>query len=165
VWRGASERLAEIVDHFDAMRLAEDHVHSLRIRDGDHIQSDWACRDRPPTAGCSHPRRADSACGDLRKVPYLESATAPMSILASPVDDQDITFPQRKETIVAVAKIIELTATSDESFEEAIRQAIAKANETVRNITGAWVKEQKVTVDGGRVTGFRVDLKVTFVLN
>ena len=64
-----------------------------------------------------------------------------------------------------VAKIIELTATSETSFEDAIRAAIAKAGETVRKIEGAWVAEQKVIVENGRITGFRVDLKVTFVLD
>lgn len=66
---------------------------------------------------------------------------------------------------MAVAKIIEITAQSNESFEDAIRQGIAKASETVHNIEGAWVKEQKVVVEDGNITGFRVDLKVTFVLN
>ena len=50
-------------------------------------------------------------------------------------------------------------------FEAAIRDAIAKASETVRNIEGAWVKEQKVMVSDGKVTGFRVHLEVTFVLD
>lgn len=66
---------------------------------------------------------------------------------------------------MAVAKIIEITAQSSESFEDAIRQGVAKASETVRNIEGAWVKEQKVVVEDGNITGFRVDLKVTFVLD
>lgn len=66
---------------------------------------------------------------------------------------------------MAVAKIIEITATSEDSFEDAIRQGIAKASETVHNIKGAWVKEQKVQVQDGSVTGFRVDLKVSFVLD
>lgn len=66
---------------------------------------------------------------------------------------------------MAVAKIIEVTATSEDSFEDAIRQGIAKAAETVHGIRGAWVKEQKVLVDEGQITGFRVDLKVTFVLD
>ena len=65
---------------------------------------------------------------------------------------------------MSVAKVIELSATSNESFEDAIRQAIAKASETVRDIRGAWVKEQQVTIENGVITGFRVDLKVTFVL-
>jgi flavin-binding protein dodecin len=66
---------------------------------------------------------------------------------------------------MSVAKTIELTSTSKEGFEAAIRDAIAKANETVRNIEGAWVKEQKVLVRDGNVTGFRVHLEVTFVLD
>lgn len=65
---------------------------------------------------------------------------------------------------MAVAKVIELTAQSSESFEDAIRQAIAKAGETVRNIKSAWVKEQQVVVEDGEIAAFRVDLKVTFVL-
>lgn len=67
---------------------------------------------------------------------------------------------------MAVAKVIELTASSGESFEDAIRQGIVKAGETVRNIQGAWVKEQKVKISGdGSISEFRVDLKVTFVLD
>ena len=66
---------------------------------------------------------------------------------------------------MSVAKTIELTSTSREGFEAAIRDAIAKASETVRNIEGAWVKEQKVLVSDGQVTGFRVHLEVTFVLD
>jgi flavin-binding protein dodecin len=65
---------------------------------------------------------------------------------------------------MSVAKIIEINAESTESFEDAIRQGIRKASETVKDIKGAWVKEQQVVVDGGNVVGFRVDLKITFVL-
>lgn len=64
-----------------------------------------------------------------------------------------------------VAKIIEITAESGQSFEDAIQQGITKATETVHGIQGAWVKEQKVTVTDGKIDGFRVDLKVTFVLD
>ncbi len=66
---------------------------------------------------------------------------------------------------MAVAKIIEITAQSDESFEDAISQGIAKASETVHGIKGAWIKEQKVIVADGKVNGYRVDLKVSFVLD
>lgn len=66
---------------------------------------------------------------------------------------------------MAVAKIIEITAQSSESFEDAIHQGITKASETVHNIEGAWVKEQKVVVEDGNIAGYRVDLKVTFVLD
>jgi len=66
---------------------------------------------------------------------------------------------------MSVAKVLEITATSDQSFEDAVRQGIAKASETVRNIKGAWVKEQNVMIEDNAITGFRVDLKVTFVLD
>lgn len=66
---------------------------------------------------------------------------------------------------MAVAKVIEITATSEQSFEDAIAQGVGKASETVQNIKGAWVKEQKVLVENGSVSGYRVDLKVSFVLN
>ncbi|HEX6228535.1 MAG TPA: dodecin family protein [Solirubrobacterales bacterium] len=66
---------------------------------------------------------------------------------------------------MSVAKVIEITSTSDSSFEDAINQGIARASETVRNIKGAWVKEQNVLIEDGKVNGYRVDLKVTFVLD
>ena len=66
---------------------------------------------------------------------------------------------------MSVAKVIEITATSEQSFEDAVRQGIAKAGETVRNIKGAWVKEQNIMIENGAISGFRVDLKVTFVLD
>ena len=66
---------------------------------------------------------------------------------------------------MAVAKVIEISAASTESFEEAIRIGLAKAGKTVRNIKGAWVKEQSVAMSDGELSEFRVDLKVTFVLD
>ena len=65
---------------------------------------------------------------------------------------------------MSVAKVVEISAQSPEGFEDAIRQGIAKAKETVRNITGAWVKEQSVALNDGEIVGYRVDLKVTFLL-
>jgi len=65
---------------------------------------------------------------------------------------------------MAVAKVIEITSSSTESFEDAIRQGIAKAGETVRDVRGAWVSQQTVKVEGGNIVEFRTDLKVTFVL-
>lgn len=64
-----------------------------------------------------------------------------------------------------VARVTEITARSDTSFEDAIRVGISRAGQTVRNITGAWVKEQKVEVSGGEVVAWQVDLQVTFVLD
>jgi flavin-binding protein dodecin len=65
---------------------------------------------------------------------------------------------------MAVAKVIELTSSSSESFEDAIAQGIAKATESVRDIRGAYVNEQMVRVEGGEIVEYRTDLKVTFVL-
>jgi dodecin len=70
-----------------------------------------------------------------------------------------------KEGTVSVAKIIELTATSSDSFEDACRQGIAKAGETVRNIQAAWVDGQEVIIENGAVTEFHVHLKVTFLVD
>ncbi|MFW5968998.1 MAG: dodecin family protein [Halofilum sp. (in: g-proteobacteria)] len=66
---------------------------------------------------------------------------------------------------MSVAKVIEISAESDESFEDAIRQGIERAEKSVRNVRGAWVAQQKVDIEGGRITRFRVDLKVTFLLD
>ena len=66
---------------------------------------------------------------------------------------------------MSVAKIIEITADSRESFEDAIRQGIERAERSVENVKGAWVAEQKVEVENGAIVAYRVDLKVTFVLN
>lgn len=66
---------------------------------------------------------------------------------------------------MSVAKVLELTARSSESFEDAIKQGIAKATDSVRNVQGAWVKEQKVEVENGAISAFQVDLKVTFLVD
>jgi flavin-binding protein dodecin len=66
---------------------------------------------------------------------------------------------------MSVAKNIEISAESTSSFEDAIKQGIEKAASSVHNIRGAWVKEQQVRVEDGKVTTFRVDMKVTFVLD
>jgi dodecin len=64
-----------------------------------------------------------------------------------------------------VAKVTELTAKSDKSFEDAIRTAVERANKTIRNITAAWVKEQRVEITQGRISAYQVNLLVTFVLD
>ncbi|GAA1707747.1 dodecin family protein [Isoptericola hypogeus] len=63
-----------------------------------------------------------------------------------------------------VARVTEITARSDTSFEDAIQVGLARASSTVRNITGAWVKEQKVELSDGAVVAWQVDMQVTFVL-
>ena len=66
---------------------------------------------------------------------------------------------------MTVAKVIEINSESSVSFEDAIRLGIAKAADSVHDIKGAWVKEQKVMVNNGDIVKYRVDLKVTFVLD
>lgn len=66
---------------------------------------------------------------------------------------------------MSVAKVIEISARSTESFEDAAERGVAKAAETVNNIKSAWIKEMHAEVDGGVVSGYRVDMKVTFVLD
>ncbi len=65
---------------------------------------------------------------------------------------------------MSVAKVVEISASSPKSFEDAIRQGIRKTAETVQNIEGIWVKEQKCIVRDGEITEFRVDMKLTFVV-
>ena len=65
---------------------------------------------------------------------------------------------------MSVAKVIEISATSKQSFEDAVRAGIERASETVKEIRGAWVKDHEVVVRDGAVTEYLVRLKVTFVL-
>ncbi|MCI0361881.1 MAG: dodecin family protein [Planctomycetaceae bacterium] len=66
---------------------------------------------------------------------------------------------------MAVAKITEIQASSAKSFEEAIKAGITRAEKTLRNVSGAWIKSQKVVVKKGKIEEYRVLMKVTFVLD
>ena len=66
---------------------------------------------------------------------------------------------------MAIAKVIEITSESTKSFEDAIEQGIAGASKTLHNIRSAWVKEQQVVVKDNKITAYRVDLKLTFVMD
>ena len=65
---------------------------------------------------------------------------------------------------MSVARITELSATSQTSFEDAIQQAISRATATLRGVEGAWIKDQNVLIEDGNITGYKVNLEVTFVL-
>ncbi len=65
---------------------------------------------------------------------------------------------------MSVAKIIEIISTSKVSFDDAIKQGVARTSDTITDVAGAWVKDQSVEVVGGKITEYRVVLKVTFVL-
>ena len=66
---------------------------------------------------------------------------------------------------MSIARVTEISSTSDTSFEDAVRVGIERACRTLRNVKGAWVKEQQVDVDDGRIVSYRVNLMVTFVLD
>ena len=66
---------------------------------------------------------------------------------------------------MSVAKVSEISASSKKSFEDAINIGIARAAKTLRNVQGAWIKEQKVVVAGGKISEFRVYMRVTFLLD
>ena len=65
---------------------------------------------------------------------------------------------------MTVAKVAEISASSPKSFEHAIDEGLSRANDTLTNIEGAWVKDMKVSVKNGKVENYRVNLKLTFVL-
>jgi flavin-binding protein dodecin len=66
---------------------------------------------------------------------------------------------------MSVAKVTEIYSASTQSFEDAIRVGIARADKTLKNIKSAWIQEQKVKIEGGKIVEYRVNMKVTFVLN
>lgn len=66
---------------------------------------------------------------------------------------------------MTVAKVIEISSASPESFEHAIKNGVARATKTVKNVKGVWIKEQSVTLKDGEIDQFRVDMKVTFLLD
>jgi len=65
---------------------------------------------------------------------------------------------------MAVAKVIEIISGSKASFEDAIKQGIERASDTVNGVASAWVKDQNVFVDGGKIVEYRVTMKITFIV-
>jgi dodecin len=66
---------------------------------------------------------------------------------------------------MSIARVVELTATSEQSFEDAMRRGIARATATLRNVKSAWIKEQEVRIRDGEIADFKVNMLVTFVLD
>ena len=66
---------------------------------------------------------------------------------------------------MSIAKVSEISATSNKSFEDAIVHGIARAHKTLRNVRSAWVKEQQIRVKDGSITEYQVNLMVTFVID
>ena len=65
---------------------------------------------------------------------------------------------------MSVAKVTEISSSSTKSFEDAVAVGIDRANKTLDKVKGAWINEMKVDVKDGKVTAYRVNMKVTFVL-
>ncbi len=65
---------------------------------------------------------------------------------------------------MSVARIVEISALSNKSFDDAVQEGIARANKTLRHVTGAWVKDMRVEVQEGKVIGYQVNMQVTFLM-
>ena len=65
---------------------------------------------------------------------------------------------------MSVARVTELSATSQTSFDEAINEAVSRATKTLRNVEGAWVKDQNVLIEDGSIVGYKVNVEITFLL-
>lgn len=65
---------------------------------------------------------------------------------------------------MSVAKVTEISASSEKSFEHAVQKGVARASKTLKNVVSAWVKDQQVEIEDGKVTAYRVSLKITFIL-
>ena len=65
---------------------------------------------------------------------------------------------------MSIAKVVEVNSSSNKSFEDAIQSGIAKVTETVKNVQGAWINEQKVVIKDNKITEYRVNLKICFLV-
>ena len=65
---------------------------------------------------------------------------------------------------MSVARVTEISATSPQSFEDAVQQGIARATKTLRGVTAAWIKEQRVKIENGNISEYQVNMLITFVL-
>ncbi|QOC23091.1 dodecin domain-containing protein [Wenzhouxiangella sp. AB-CW3] len=66
---------------------------------------------------------------------------------------------------MTIAKIIEISSDSSISFQDAIESGIKRAERTVHNVKGAWIAEQKLTIDDGKITNYRVIMRISFVID
>jgi dodecin len=84
--------------------------------------------------------------------PHIRQATRPGKLAPKEAD------------AMSVARVTELSATSQTSFEDAINQAVARATKTLRGVEGAWIKDQNVLIEDGNIVGYKVNVEITFVL-
>jgi len=74
-------------------------------------------------------------------------------------------FFKKEEPVMSIAKTIEISSESQTSFEDAIESGLQRAEESLKNVKGAWIAEQKVAVEGGKIVSYRVIMRVTFILD
>jgi flavin-binding protein dodecin len=72
---------------------------------------------------------------------------------------------QEAQIRMSVARVTELSAISETSFDDAVNQAVARATKTLRGVEGAWVKDQNVMIENGSITGYKVNVEITFMLD
>jgi dodecin len=84
--------------------------------------------------------------------PHIRGATKPGKLETKEAD------------AMSVARVTELSATSETSFEDAINEAVARATKTLRGVEGAWVKDQNVLIEDGNIVGYKVNVEITFML-
>jgi flavin-binding protein dodecin len=72
---------------------------------------------------------------------------------------------RRGTQMTSIARVTEISATSDKSFDDAIQQGIARATQTLRNVQGAWIKEQEVSVENDQIVAYKVNMMITFILD
>ncbi len=72
--------------------------------------------------------------------------------------------PARKGSYMTVAKVIEISSRSDVSFDDAIESGIEKASDSLNNMEAAWVQDQQVLIKDGKITGYQVSLRITFIV-
>lgn len=65
---------------------------------------------------------------------------------------------------MTVARVTEITASSKKSFQDAIEKGIDRATKTLKNVEGAWIQDQKIIIEEGKIVAYRVNMKVTFIL-
>jgi flavin-binding protein dodecin len=70
----------------------------------------------------------------------------------------------QKEEKMSVAKVTEIISSSEKGFDDAVKQGVKRASKTLKNVVSAWVQDQQVTVKNGKISEYRVNLKVTFIL-
>jgi dodecin len=98
--------------------------------------------------------------------PAADMFSRSLQVVGKNVSSSERASEQRGDSTqdMSVATVTEISAISEKGFEDAVQQGIARATKTLRNVEGAWIKDQNVMIEDGNITGYKVNLEVTFVL-